>query len=331
MVDRHLGVRRREQVEAELRDRGDEDERGRHEEERKGKQQVGEIAEPFPVEGGAQQAPGVGEGGLEDLARRVAERAVAVVEAGRGAVVEVRQDELDRDAGEQHAERRDCAAGDEAPPGNGVPDAHPGDHERDLLLRQRGQRGEDGEGNEAVLVEVPEGKEQERARERDGVELVQREPLHGRVEQIRQREAERGPLRAEVLAGEPEHRERAERDRDGLGREEHARARPEPPERREEDEDRIDVRAEPRDLLALEVRHRQRVPVRGRPDGLGHVAEVEPPDVERAVAEDGEGAEAARVGGDRRPQEPFRPGGQSSSSIKDRHLAPSTSSLARSS
>ena len=39
--------------------------------------------------------------------------------------------------------------------------------------------GEDREGNEPVLVEVPEREEQERARERDGVELVQRQPLDG--------------------------------------------------------------------------------------------------------------------------------------------------------
>ena len=225
---------------------------------------------------------------------------------------------------------RDRTSLGSASPRERVPDTHAGDHERDLLLRQRREHGEDREGDEAVLVEVPEGKEQERARERDGMELGQRQPLDGRVEEVRKREAEAGALRAEMLAGEPEHGQRAERDRDSLGGEEHARARPDPPERREGNEDRVDVRAEARDLLALEVRDRQRMPVRGRPDGLGHVAEVEAPGVERVVAEDRERAEAGGVSRHRRQEKYFGPA-HSSSSIKDRHLAPSTSSLARSS
>ena len=40
-------------------------------------------------------------------------------------------------------------------------------------------------------------------------------------------------------------------------------------------EDRVEVRAEPRDLLAVDVGDREDVAVCGRPDGLGHVAEVE--------------------------------------------------------
>ncbi len=71
-------------------------------------------------------------------------------------------------------------------------------------------------GSEPVLVQVPEGEEQERAGERDGVELVQRQPLGRRVEQVGEREAEPGPLGAEVLAGEPEDGQRADRDRDRL-------------------------------------------------------------------------------------------------------------------
>ena len=48
------------------------------------------------------------------------------------------------------------------------------------------------------------------------MELVQRQPLRRRVEQVGEREAEAGALGAEVLAREPEDRQRAERDRDRL-------------------------------------------------------------------------------------------------------------------
>jgi hypothetical protein len=324
-------MRRREQVERELGQGCDERERRRREEQREREEEVDQVADPFAVERCREQAARVREDGLHDLARRPSQSAVASVEARRGARVEVGHHDPDGDRRQADADRSDCGSLAEPSPRKGVPDAHAGDHERDLLLRHRPERGEDGEGNEAVLVEVPEGIQQERARERDGMEIAQGQPVRGRVEEVRQRETEGGPLRAEVLPGKPEHRQRAERDRDRLGREEHARARPEPPERGEENEDRVDVRAQSRNLLALEVCHRQRMPVRSRPDGLGHVAEVEAPRVERAVAKDREGAEAERVGPHCRPQKPLRPGDQSSSSIKDRHLAPSTSSLACSS
>lgn len=307
VVDLGLGVRGREQVERELGNGGDQDERRSRKEKCERKQKLGEIADALPVEGGRHQPVRAGEEGLENPSRRASDLFVPPVELRGGSVVEVRQDELDRDDCDDNAGCGDRAAGSELSPREGVPDAHSRDHERDLFLRQRGQYGEGGERKEAVLVEVPEGIEQKWARERDGMELVQGQPLHGRIEQVGKREAEGGALRANVLAGEPEDRQRAERDGDGLHGEEHARARPDPPERREKDEDRVDVRAEPRDLFSLEVRHRQRVPVRCCPDGLRHVPEVEPSGVERVVAKDGEGAEAARVGRHCDPQEPLRP------------------------
>jgi hypothetical protein len=148
----------------------------------------------------------MGDSGVEDRARRVAEGAVAHVEIGPRAFVEVRQDEPERESGDEDAEQGDRSAGPNAPPRERVPETHARDHERNLLLRQRGEPGEEGEGNEAVLVEVPEGKKQQRARERDGVELAQGQPFDGRVEEVRECEAEAGPLGADVLSGEPEHR-----------------------------------------------------------------------------------------------------------------------------
>ena len=69
-----------------------------------------------------------------------------------------------------------------------------------------------------------------------------------------------GQLRVEVLACEPEDRQRAGGDGDRLDDEQQLGIRPEPPERRERDEDRVEVRAQPRDLLAVHVRHRERSP-----------------------------------------------------------------------
>jgi hypothetical protein len=77
------------------------------------------------------------------------------------------------------------------------------------------------------------------------MELVQRQPLRRRVEQVDEREGETAAVAAEVLAPEPEHGQRPERDGDRLDDEQHLRARPDPPERREEREDRVEVRGEP--------------------------------------------------------------------------------------
>src|SRR5207249_424555 len=81
--------------------------------------------------------------------------------------------------------------------------------------------GEDREGHEPVVVEVAEREEQERTGERDRVELVQRQPLRRREDEVEEREAERRPLRAEVLPRQREDREGAGRDGDGLDDEQH--------------------------------------------------------------------------------------------------------------
>ena len=112
----------------------------------------------------------------------------------------------------------------------------------------------------------------------------------------------RGVLGAEVLAREPEDGQRAERDRERLDREQHVRARPGEPERRERGEDRVEVRAEPRGLLAGQVRDLEEVAVRGRPDRLRHVAEVEATGLEGTLARDRERGEADGERGDGGPE-----------------------------
>ena len=56
---------------------------------------------------------------------------------------------------------------------------------------------------------------------------------------------------------------------------------------RECGQDRVEVRAEPGDLLAVDIGDREEVAVRGRPDRLRHVSEIEATAAERAVPEDG--------------------------------------------
>jgi hypothetical protein len=115
------------------------------------------------------------------------------------------------------------------------------------------------------------------------MELVQSEPLDGCVQQVGQSEERRHPLRAEVLACEPEDGQRAERDHDRLNDEQHRRTGPDPPERREGGKQGVDVRPQPVDLVAVQLGDVERAPVGGRPDRLHHVAEVEAARLERPV------------------------------------------------
>ena len=75
-----------------------------------------------------------------------------------------------------------------------VPEAEAGNDETDLLLGRDGKGGEDRERDQAALVEVPDRKQEQRARERDRMELVQRQLLGRRVEEVREREPERVAL-----------------------------------------------------------------------------------------------------------------------------------------
>src|SRR6476619_6742490 len=96
------------------------------------------------------------ERGLDDPARRTADLAVARVEVGALSVVEVRNHDRGRDGRPRDSEPGDRSTLDPPPPRDGVPHAESCDDERDLLLASGCGDGEDGEREEAVLVEEPE-------------------------------------------------------------------------------------------------------------------------------------------------------------------------------
>ncbi len=269
----------------------------------------------------------MGEARADDPPGRPPDLAVARVEGRALARPEVRDDDGDRDRRPRDPEGGHGQASRPAASRDREPQPEARDHERDLLAARRGRDRAGCERHPALLVEEPERVEEEGGRERDRVELVQRQPADGGVEEVGQGEAERGPLRAEVLAREQEDRQRAQPDGERLRDEQQVGARPETPERCEDDEDRVDVRRQPRDLVSAQVRDRERTAVRGRPDGLDHVPEVESSRGERVVAEDRQRGETGRVRGRRRPEQ--RPGPQAARrSRSSRQRRPSTASLA---
>jgi hypothetical protein len=101
-----------------------------------------------------------------------------------------------------------------------------------------------------------------------------------------------------MLAREPEDGHRADRDRRCLADEQQRRARPDEPERGENGKQRIDVGAESRHLVALQVRNLERLAMRRRPDRLHHVSEIEATALERSMTQDRESAEASGEGHD---------------------------------
>ena len=107
--------------------------------------------------------PGMSDRRLRDPAGGAADRVIAAVERRVGAGVVVRDHDRDRERGDEHPGDGDDRARAGAPPDR-VPDPYSGDDEPDLLLGRHRQHGEDREGDEPVLVEVPEGEEQERGR-----------------------------------------------------------------------------------------------------------------------------------------------------------------------
>ena len=134
-------------------------------------------------------------------------------------------------------------------------------------------------------------KRSKRDREGHGMDRRRRARRRPRVREIAEREQARGALGAEMAPAEPEHGKGAERDDDDLRKRERERRRPDHPQRREECEERIDVAAEAHDLLAGRgLRDLERTAVRRAPDGLHHVAEIEPPfaEVHEAGASDNE-------------------------------------------
>ena len=77
------------------------------------------------------------------------------------------------------------------------------------------------------------------------MEVAHGQPLHGREEEVRERERRGHPLGVEVHPREPEDGKGSRRNDDGLHDEQQLGARPERPERRQQHEDRVEVRAQP--------------------------------------------------------------------------------------
>ena len=190
-----------------------------------------------------------------------------------------------------------------------VPDPEHRHHEADLLLRQARRAGAEREGQQAVLVEEPDRAEQERRRERDRVEVVDDEPLRRRIEEVDEREAEARPLAAEVLAGEEEDRHRAERDGDGLRRRGAGRGSARATRAGRRAATSGSKCAPSREIwCALEVGHLEEAPVRGRPDGLREVADVEAARLEGALLEHRERRHPGGEGAHRQREQRPRPG-----------------------
>ena len=323
----------REQVDREQRHGGHQRERREQADARQRQQQREQVADAAVVERDLQDVDRVREDHLHRLRGRAADILVAAVEAQRRAVPEVRRHEGDDHGGQHQSGRRDAEPELVVPAPERVPEPHPGHDQRHLLARRARDESKDAEQHEPVFVQKPEGVEQQRTGECPGVELVEREPLQGRIDQVDEREPERGPLGAEVLAAEPEDGECAARESERLDGYEHVRARPDEPERREHGQDRLEVRSEPRDLLAVEVGLlEEAVAVRRRPDRLDDVAEVEAPSVERAMAKDRERGEHRRKRDHPDPDQCLgrrEPELHATPSRTSRHRWPSTSSLAR--
>ena len=187
-----------------------------------------------------------------------------------------------------------------------VPEAEHRHHEADLLLRQAGRAGADREGDEPILVEKPDRSQEERGRERDGMEVVDHEPLCRRVEEVDEGECDPGAIAPEMLPCEQIDGNSAEGDGGRLRHEQELGTGPDPPQRNEEDDDRVEVRSEPGDLLAVDIGHLEESPVGGRPDDLGEIADVEPACLEGSLLQYREHRHARRKGADGEPEQPPR-------------------------
>ena len=159
------------------------------------------------------------------------------------------------------------------------------------------------------------------------------EPRRRRVEQVREREAERGALASARCLRASQNTGSAPsataiawttRSSSGLGQIHQSGAKT--------SEDRVDVRRRAARSARRAGSSLERMAVRRRPDRLHHVPEVEPAGRERAVAEDRERREPGGVRGDRRPERARAASGKpahASRSMSSRHRPPRTSSLAR--
>ena len=163
------------------------------------------------------------------------------------------------------------------------------------------------------------------------MKVIQHEPLGRWIEEVDGRERKPRPLGAEVLACEEEDGHGSERNGDRLDDEEHARVRPQPPERSKQHDQRIEVRAEPRDLLAVQVGDLEQPAMRGRPHGLSEVADIESPRFEGPLRLHRKRRHPGGKRSHRDPEQRTRPAHVAAiaRSSKSSHCAPSTASLAR--
>ena len=270
----------REQVQSELGKRSEQREWCSEREQRQREQQRGEVRQVAVVE------------------RR---RLVAALERRGTGGGEVGDDDERRDQRHGRTGHGDRRTRPGCPMTHGVPDADRRHREPDVLLGRNRCGREERERPHPALVEVPPREQEQRARERDRVEVAHGQPLHRGQEEVRQGERGAGSVRRDMLPCQPEDRQCPGGDGDRLQNEQHLGVGPEPPERCQQDEDRVEVRAQSRDLVAMHVRDGQDVAVGGRPDRLGHVAEA--PALEGAVPEHGGHSESSCEGGGHGPDE----------------------------
>jgi hypothetical protein len=104
---------------------------------------------------------------------------------------------------------RNERAHEEATLSEAVPQAEAADYEPHLLLTGQSQEPKEGEASYPVLIEVPDGEENERDHDCGRMKLVHRAPLHRRVQQSGERRIDGCAFRSEVLARQPEDRQRS--------------------------------------------------------------------------------------------------------------------------
>ena len=166
-MDRGLRRGGGEQVDGELRDRREQQERCEERKQAEGQEEPCEVAEPAAGHGGRDELPGLRDGGVHDPSRRAADLAVAGEEARAAGPIEVRHDNLDRNQRDGGAGDQDREAFHAPSPRKRPPEAEPRHHETDLLLRRRRDQAAERKRDQASLVEEPDREEQQGAGERD--------------------------------------------------------------------------------------------------------------------------------------------------------------------
>ena len=130
------------------------------------------------------------------------------------------------------------------------PDPQPDDRQPHELARRHRESRRRRRRDEAIGVQEPDAEEEQRDRERHGMDRCEGTRRDPRICEIAQSEKPRDPIVSEMTPAQPEHRERPQRHHRDLRERERERRRPEHPQRREQHEERIGVTAEAHHLLA---------------------------------------------------------------------------------